>query len=77
MERRGWICEWDRLKADLDTLQEVTVRAAGQPFVIRTQSRGGPAGRFRRQEWLSARWSEPFQREQRDDQNARSEKSHL
>jgi len=40
MERRGWHCEWDRLKADLDTLQEVTVPAAGEPFVIRTQTRG-------------------------------------
>jgi hypothetical protein len=40
MEQRGWVCEWDRLKADLDNLQEVTVQAAGQPFVIRTQTRG-------------------------------------
>jgi transposase len=41
LEQRGWGCEWDRLKADLDHLQEVTVQAAGQPFVIRTQTRGG------------------------------------
>ena len=41
MEQRGWGCEWDRLKADLDHLQEVTVQAAGQPFVIRTPTRGG------------------------------------
>ncbi len=40
LEQRGWVCEWDRLKADLDALQEVTVRAAGEPFVIRTQTRG-------------------------------------
>lgn len=40
MEQRGGVCEWDRLKADLDSLQEVTVQAAGQPFVIRTQTRG-------------------------------------
>jgi hypothetical protein len=40
MEQRGRVCEWDRLKADLDNLQEVTVQAAGQPFVIRTQTRG-------------------------------------
>ena len=40
MEQRGWTCEWDRLKADLDNLQEVTVQAAGQPFAIRTQTRG-------------------------------------
>ncbi len=40
MEQRGWVCEWDRLRADLETLQEVTVPAAGRPFVIRTQTRG-------------------------------------
>ena len=40
MEQRGWICQWDRLKADLDHLQEVTVEAAGEPVVIRTQTRG-------------------------------------
>jgi hypothetical protein len=40
MEQRGWVCAWDRLQADLDALQEVTVQAAGQPFVIRTQTRG-------------------------------------
>jgi transposase len=44
LEQRGWVCEWDRLKADLEALQEVTVRAAGRPFVIRTQTRGD-AGR--------------------------------
>ena len=32
--------EWERLKGDLDNLQEVTVKASGQPFVIRTQTRG-------------------------------------
>jgi hypothetical protein len=40
MAQRGWVCEWDRLRADLENLQEVTVLAAGQPFVIRTQTRG-------------------------------------
>ena len=44
MAQRGWPYEWDRLRADLDSLQEVTVRAAGRPFVIRTQTRGA-AGR--------------------------------
>ena len=39
MEQRGWACEGDRLKADLDPLQEVTGQAAGRPFVIRTQTR--------------------------------------
>jgi transposase len=40
MAQRGWTYEWDRLRADLDSLQEVTVPAEGQPFVIRTQTRG-------------------------------------
>jgi transposase len=40
MAQRGWPYEWDRLRADLDSLQEVTVHAQGQPFVIRTQTRG-------------------------------------
>jgi transposase len=40
LEQRGWVWEWDRLKADLDTLQEVTVQAEGRPLVIRTQTRG-------------------------------------
>lgn len=40
LEQRGWNCEWDRLQTDLDALQEVTVQAVGQPFVIRTQTRG-------------------------------------
>jgi hypothetical protein len=40
LEQRGWSCEWDRLKADLDSLQEVTVPATGRPFVIRTQTHG-------------------------------------
>jgi len=44
LEQRGWVCEWERLKADLEALQEVTVRTAARPFVIRTQTRGD-AGR--------------------------------
>jgi len=40
MAQRGWTYEWDRLRADLDSLQEVTIHAQGQPFVIRTQTRG-------------------------------------
>ena len=40
MEQRGSVTEWERLKGDLDNLQEVTVKASGQPFVIRTQTRG-------------------------------------
>jgi hypothetical protein len=43
MAQRGWIVEWDRLKHDLDDLQEITVKAAGSAcggFVIRSQTRG-------------------------------------
>jgi len=41
---RGWSTEWARLKDDLDALEEVTVECSGQPFTIRSQTRGG-AGR--------------------------------
>lgn len=37
---RGWIVEWEHLKDDLDNLEEITVRAAGQSFVIRSETRG-------------------------------------
>ena len=40
MVDRGWIVEWERLKDDLDNLEEITVRAAGQNFVIRSETRG-------------------------------------
>ena len=40
MENRGWHVEWDRLKADLDALEDVTVRNAGRTFVIRSRTRG-------------------------------------
>jgi hypothetical protein len=40
MANRGWIVEWERLKDDLDNLEEITVRAAGQSFVIRSETRG-------------------------------------
>lgn len=41
---RGWSVEWARLKDDLDALEEVTVECSGQPFTIRSQTRGD-AGR--------------------------------
>jgi len=40
MEARGWHVEWDRLKADLEALADVTVRNAGRTFVIRSRTRG-------------------------------------
>ena len=41
---RGGSTEWARLKDDLDALEEVTVECSGQPFTIRSQTRGN-AGR--------------------------------
>ncbi len=40
MAERGWVVEWERLKNDLDNLEEITVRAARQAFVIRSETRG-------------------------------------
>jgi len=40
MAQRGWVAEWNRLKDDLDSLQEITVRTPGQAFVIRSEVRG-------------------------------------
>ncbi len=40
MEQRGWQPEWERLKDDLDTLQEITVRNRSTTFIVRTTTRG-------------------------------------
>ena len=40
LAERGRVAEWDRLKDDLDDLTEITVRAAGKGFVIRSVTRG-------------------------------------
>jgi len=40
MCERGRAAEWSRLKDDLDNLQEITVRAVGKAFVIRSETRG-------------------------------------
>ncbi|HLE03742.1 MAG TPA: IS1634 family transposase [Anaerolineales bacterium] len=40
LEARGWYCEWERLKNDLDALEEITVANAGKNFVIRSPARG-------------------------------------
>jgi len=40
MEARGWQLEWERLRGDLDELQEFTVRNPGKTFVIRSQTLG-------------------------------------
>jgi hypothetical protein len=40
MAARGWQVEWDRLRADLDALEDITVQNAGRTFVIRSRTRG-------------------------------------
>jgi hypothetical protein len=40
MEARGWPLEWERLRDDLDELQEFTVRNPGKTFLIRSQTLG-------------------------------------
>lgn len=40
MEVRSWRTEWDRLKDDLDALEEITIQNAGRTFVIRSRTRG-------------------------------------
>lgn len=40
LAERGWSVEWARLKDDLDALEDVTVECSGQPFIIRSQTRG-------------------------------------
>jgi hypothetical protein len=37
---RGWQVEWERLRDDLDALEEITVRTRGQTFVIRSDLEG-------------------------------------
>lgn len=57
---RGWHPEWERLKADLECLQEITIHNAGRTLLMRSQTRGdagkaiqaagvalGPALRFK------------------------------
>ena len=40
MCERGCVAEWSRLKDDLDSLEEITVRATGKAFVIRSETCG-------------------------------------
>ena len=37
---RGWRVQWQRLRDDLDALEEITVRTRGQTFVIRSDLKG-------------------------------------
>ncbi len=41
LTERGWAVEWARLKQDLDSLEDVTVKCSGQSFIIRNETRGG------------------------------------
>ena len=40
IERRGWQVEWERLRDDLDSLEEITIHTAGRSFVVRTPAEG-------------------------------------
>lgn len=40
LEARGWRVEWERLKTDLEALEEITLTSAGKRFVVRSQTRG-------------------------------------
>ncbi len=40
LKQRGWEVEWDRLRANLDTLEEMTVETSGGAFVVRSDVQG-------------------------------------
>jgi hypothetical protein len=40
IERRGWEVEWERLRSDLDALEEITIQTAGRSFVVRSVTEG-------------------------------------
>jgi hypothetical protein len=40
MERRGWHVEWERLREDLDAVEEMTIHTAGRSFVVRSATEG-------------------------------------
>src|SRR5574340_301875 len=40
IERRGWEVEWERLRNDLDALEEITIQTAGRSFVVRSVTEG-------------------------------------
>ena len=40
IERRGWDVEWERLRDDLDSLEEITIHTAGRSFVVRSVTEG-------------------------------------
>lgn len=40
IEQRGWDVEWERLRDDLDSLEEITIHTAGRSFVVRSAVEG-------------------------------------
>jgi len=40
IERRGWEVEWERLRDDLDALEEITIHTAGRSLVVRSATEG-------------------------------------
>lgn len=40
METRGWPVEWQRLRDDLDELQEMTLKLSEKTFIVRTATQG-------------------------------------
>ena len=40
IDGRGWDVEWERLRDDLDALEEMTVHTAGRSFVVRSATEG-------------------------------------
>jgi transposase len=40
IEQRGWEVEWERLRDDLDALEEITIQTAGRSFVVRSVTEG-------------------------------------
>ena len=40
IERRGWEVQWERLRDDLDALEEITIHTAGRSFVVRSAAEG-------------------------------------
>jgi transposase len=40
IERRGWHVEWERVRDDLDALEEITIHTAGRSFVVRSATQG-------------------------------------
>jgi hypothetical protein len=40
LAERGWSAEWNHLRDDLDSLEEVTLNVSGKTFVVRTETKG-------------------------------------